>query len=106
MPKRSKSSARWLAEHANDEFVKRAQREGWRSRAVFKLAQIQETEKLLRPGMRMVDLGSAPGGWSQYAARIIGGSRRVGASDIVPRDVIAGVELVQGEFCETVVMEQ
>jgi len=62
MPKRTKSSARWLAEHANDEFVKRAQREGWRSRAVFKLAQIQETERLLRPGIRCVDLGAAPGG--------------------------------------------
>ena len=90
MPKRSKSSARWLAEHANDEFVKRAQREGWRSRAVFKLAQIQETERLLRPGIRCVDLGAAPGGWSQYAARIVGGASRIVATDILPMDAIPG----------------
>src|SRR5580693_4857039 len=106
MPKRTKSSARWLAEHANDEFVKRAQREGWRSRAVFKLAQIQEAERLLRPGMRMVDLGSAPGGWSQYAARIVGGASRIVATDILPMDAIPGVEFVQGDFREESVLEQ
>jgi 23S rRNA (uridine2552-2'-O)-methyltransferase len=106
MPKRTKSSSRWLAEHANDEFVKRAQREGWRSRAVFKLAQIQEAEKLLRPGMRVVDLGSAPGGWSQYAARISGGTSRIVATDILPMDAIAGVEFVQGDFRETSVLDQ
>src|SRR3979490_2640626 len=106
MPKRSKSSARWLAEHANDEFVKRAQREGWRSRAVFKLAQIQETERLLRPGIRCVDLGAAPGGWSQYAARIIGGAGRLVATDILPMDAIAGVDFVQGDFRGEAVLEQ
>jgi len=106
MPKRSKSSARWLAEHASDEFVKRAQKEGWRSRAVFKLAQIDETERLLRPGMRCVDLGAAPGGWSQYAARIIGGSSRIVATDILPMDAIPGVEFVQGDFREAAVLEQ
>jgi len=107
MPKRSKSSARWLAEHASDEFVKRAQREGWRSRAVFKLAQIQETERLLRPGIRCVDLGSAPGGWSQYAARIIGGgSSRIVATDILAMGAIPGVDFVQGDFRETAVLEQ
>src|SRR5271170_4547396 len=106
MPKRSKSSARWLAEHANDEFVKRAQKEGWRSRAVFKLAQIQETERLLRPGIRCVDLGAAPGGWSQYAARIIGGASRIVATDILPMDAIPGVDFVQGDFREEVVLEQ
>jgi 23S rRNA (uridine2552-2'-O)-methyltransferase len=105
MPKRSKSSARWLAEHANDEFVKRAAKEGWRSRAVFKLAQIQESERLLRPGIRCVDLGAAPGGWSQYAARIIGGGRMV-ATDILPMDAIVGVEFVQGDFREEAVLEQ
>src|SRR5260370_24544625 len=98
MPKRSKSRARWLAEHANDEFVTRAQREGWRSRAVFKLAQIQETERLLRPGIRCVDLGSAPGGWSQYAARIIGGTSRIVATDILAMGAIPGVDFVQGDF--------
>ena len=106
MPKRSKSSARWLAEHASDEFVKRAQKEGWRSRAVFKLAQIQETERLLRPGIRCVDLGAAPGGWSQYAARIIGGAGRIVATDILNMDAIAGVEFVQGDFREAAVMEE
>jgi 23S rRNA (uridine2552-2'-O)-methyltransferase len=106
MPKRTKSSARWLAEHANDEFVKRAQREGWRSRAVFKLAQIQETERLLRPGIRCVDLGAAPGGWSQYAARIIGGTGRMVATDILAMDAIPGVDFVQGDFREAAVLEQ
>src|SRR5258708_6830354 len=107
MPKRSKSSARWLAEHASDEFVKRAQREGWRWRAVFKLAQIREAERLLRPGIRCVDLGSAPGGWSQYAARIIGGgSSRIVATDILAMDAIPGVDFVQGDFREPAVLEQ
>ncbi|HSY95171.1 MAG TPA: 23S rRNA (uridine(2552)-2'-O)-methyltransferase RlmE [Steroidobacteraceae bacterium] len=105
MPKRSKSSARWLAEHANDEFVKRAQKEGWRSRAVFKLAQIQASERLLRPGMRCVDLGAAPGGWSQYAARIVGPGRIV-ATDILAMDPIPGVDFVQGDFREEAVLEQ
>jgi 23S rRNA (uridine2552-2'-O)-methyltransferase len=106
MPKRSKSSARWLAEHANDEFVKRAAAEGWRSRAVFKLMQIQERERLLRPGIRLVDLGAAPGGWSQYAARIVGGKSRIVATDILPMDAIPGVEFVQGDFREAAVLEQ
>ncbi|HXC20693.1 MAG TPA: 23S rRNA (uridine(2552)-2'-O)-methyltransferase RlmE [Steroidobacteraceae bacterium] len=106
MPKRSKSSARWLAEHANDEFVKRAAAEGWRSRAVFKLAQIQESERLLRPGTRLVDLGAAPGGWSQYAARIVGGKSRIVATDILPMDAIPGVEFVQGDFREEAVVTQ
>ncbi len=106
MPKRSKSSSRWLAEHANDEFVKRAQKEGWRSRAVFKLAQIQDKERLLRPGIRCVDLGAAPGGWSQYAARIVGASGRIVATDILPMDAIPGVEFVLGDFREEAVLEQ
>jgi 23S rRNA (uridine2552-2'-O)-methyltransferase len=106
MVKRSKSSARWLAEHASDEFVKRAQREGWRSRAVFKLAEIQQAERLLRPGMRCVDLGAGPGGWSQYAARIIGGASRIVATDILPMDAIAGVDFVQGDFRDDGVIEQ
>jgi 23S rRNA (uridine2552-2'-O)-methyltransferase len=105
MPKRSKSSARWLAEHADDEFVKRAQREGWRSRAVYKLQEIQERERLLRPGMRCVDLGAAPGGWSQYAARVAGGGCIV-ATDILPMDAIPGVEFVQGDFREAAVLDE
>src|SRR5580692_333196 len=106
MPKRTKSSARWLAEHASDEFVKRARSEGWRSRAVFKLAEIQATERLLRPGIRCVDLGAAPGGWSQYAARIVGGASRIVATDILPMDAIAGVDFVQGDFREEGVFEE
>ena len=105
MPKRSKSSARWLAEHANDEFVKRAHKEGWRSRAVFKLAQIQESERLLRAGMRCVDLGAAPGGWSQYAARIVGPEGRIVATDILPMDAIPGVEFVEGDFREAGILD-
>jgi 23S rRNA (uridine2552-2'-O)-methyltransferase len=106
MPKRTKSSARWLAEHASDEFVKRARAEGWRSRAVFKLAEIQATERLLRPGIRCVDLGAAPGGWSQYAARIVGGAGRIVATDVLPMDAIVGVDFVQGDFREDSVLEQ
>jgi 23S rRNA (uridine2552-2'-O)-methyltransferase len=106
MPKRSKSSARWLAEHANDEFVKRAQREGWRSRAVFKLEEIQRRERLLRPGIRCVDLGAAPGSWSQYAARILGNTSRIVATDILPMDAIPGVEFVQGDFREAAVLDE
>jgi 23S rRNA (uridine2552-2'-O)-methyltransferase len=106
MPKRTKSSARWLAEHASDEFVKRAQREGWRSRAVFKLAEIQQGERLLRPGIRCVDLGAAPGGWSQYAARIVGGASRIVATDVLPMDAIPGVDFVQGDFRDEAVLAQ
>jgi 23S rRNA (uridine2552-2'-O)-methyltransferase len=106
MPKRSKSSARWLAEHANDEFVKEARKQGWRSRAVFKLAQIQQSDKLLRPGMRCVDLGAAPGGWSQYCAKIIGANGRIVATDILPMDGIPGVQFVQGDFRESAVLEE
>lgn len=106
MPKRSKSSARWLAEHASDEFVQRAQREGWRSRSVFKLEEIQRKERLLRPGIRCVDLGAAPGGWSQYAARILGGAGRIVATDILPMEPIAGVEFVLGDFREPRVLDK
>src|SRR5258708_28449263 len=106
MPKRSKSSSRWLAEHHSDEYVLRAQKEGWRSRAVFKLQQIQEAERLMKPGMRCVDLGAAPGGWSQYAARIIGAKGRIVATDILPMEGIAGVEFVQGDFREPDILHQ
>ncbi len=106
MPKRTKSSARWLTEHANDEYVKRAQREGWRSRAVYKLEEIQQRERLLRPGIRCVDLGAAPGSWSQYAAKVLGGKGTLVATDILPMDAIAGVGFVQGDFREPAVLEE
>ena len=98
MPKRSKSSARWLAEHAADPYVKRAHDEGWRSRAAFKLEEIQKSDRLLKPGMTVVDLGAAPGGWSQYAARTLNGKGRVIALDVLDMPAIPGVEFIQGDF--------
>jgi 23S rRNA (uridine2552-2'-O)-methyltransferase len=106
MPKRTRSSARWLAEHASDEYVKRAQRDGWRSRAVYKLEEIQQRERLLRPGIRCVDLGAAPGSWSQYAARRVGSSGRIVATDVLPMDAIPGVEFVLGDFREPAVLAE
>jgi len=106
MAKRTKSSARWLREHADDPYVKQAHAEGWRSRAVFKLEEIQKAERLLRPGIRCVDLGAAPGGWSQYAARILGAASKIVATDILPMDAIVGVEFVQGDFRESGVLEE
>ncbi len=97
---RSKSSRRWLHEHFEDEYVKRAQAEGWRSRAVYKLLEINEKERLLRPGMTVIDLGAAPGGWSQMAADIVGPKGAVFALDILPMDPLPGVEVIQGDFTE------
>ena len=106
MPTRSKSSARWLAEHAADPYVKRAHDEGWRSRAAFKLEEIQKTDRLLKPGMTVVDLGAAPGGWSQYAARRLDGKGRVIALDVLDMPAIPGVEFVQGDFNDESVLGQ
>jgi len=96
---KSKSSRRWLDRHFGDEYVKKAQREGYRSRAVFKLLELQDKDRILRPGMRVVDLGAAPGGWSQVACEIAGPGQVV-ALDILPMEPIAGVELIQGDFRE------
>jgi len=106
MPKRSKSSARWLAEHAADPYVKRAHEEGWRSRAAFKLEEIQKSDRLLKPGMTVVDLGAAPGGWSQYAARRLDGQGRVIALDVLDMPAIPGVEFIQGDFNDESVLGQ
>lgn len=106
MAKRSKSSSRWLGEHFSDAFVKRAQAEGWRSRAVFKLEEIDEKDRLIRPGMTLVDLGAAPGGWSQYAARKLKGRGRVIALDILPMEPLEGVEFLQGDFTEDEPLER
>lgn len=103
---RSKSSARWLREHFTDEYVKRAQEEGYRSRAVYKLLEIQEKDRLLRPGLTVVDLGAAPGGWSQLAARLVGGQGAVIALDMLPMEPLAGVEFIPGDFRETAVLER
>lgn len=106
MARRSKSSERWLREHFSDPFVKRAQAEGWRSRAVFKLEQIDQRERLLKSGMVVLDLGAAPGAWSQYVRRRIGSSGRVVATDLLPMEPLAGVEFLQGDFREDVVFQQ
>ena len=106
MAKRSRSSARWLAEHDADPYVKRAHAEGWRSRAAFKLEEIQRSDRLLRPGMTVVDLGAAPGGWSQYAARVLAGKGRVIALDLLPMPALPGVEFLQGDFGEEGTLER
>lgn len=103
---RSKSSNRWLDEHFNDQYVKQSQKDGYRSRASYKLLELNTKDKLIRPGMRVVDLGSAPGGWSQVAARLVGDKGQVLASDILPMDGIAGVEFFQGDFTEPEVLDQ
>jgi 23S rRNA (uridine2552-2'-O)-methyltransferase len=106
MNRRSRSSGRWLKEHFADPYVQRAKSEGWRSRAVFKLEEIDRRERLLRPGRVCVDLGAAPGAWSQYARRKVGATGRVVASDILAMPELPGVEFVQGDFREELVLEQ
>ncbi|HYX73542.1 MAG TPA: SAM-dependent methyltransferase [Steroidobacteraceae bacterium] len=106
MKRHSRSSARWLKEHFADPFVQRAQSEGWRSRAVFKLEEIDRRAKLLKPGAVCLDLGAAPGAWSQYAARRVGARGRVVATDILPMPELPGVEFVQGDFREPEVFDK
>jgi 23S rRNA (uridine2552-2'-O)-methyltransferase len=101
---RSKSSGRWLQEHFSDRFVQRAKSEGWRSRAIFKLEEIDRREKLLRPGQVVVDLGAAPGAWSQYALGRVGEKGRVVATDLLEVTPLAGVQFVQGDFREPEVL--
>ncbi len=98
---RSKSSHRWLREHFDDPFVKKAQAEGLRSRAAYKLEELLERDRLLRPGMVVVDLGAAPGGWSQMVRRELGDSGRVIALDILEMPSIAGVTFLHGDFRES-----
>ncbi len=105
MAKKRSSSKAWLKEHRDDPYVQQAQREGYRSRACYKLLEIQEKDRLIRPGQTVVDLGSAPGGWSQVAADLVGHSGRVIASDILPMDSLAGVEFIEGDFTEEAVFE-
>lgn len=87
-----------MKEHREDPYVQQAQREGYRSRACYKLLEIQEKDRVIRPGMTVLDLGSAPGGWSQVAVALVGHSGRVIASDILPMDSLAGVEFIEGDF--------
>jgi 23S rRNA (uridine2552-2'-O)-methyltransferase len=98
MPRRTGSSQRWRQRQERDIYVEQAGRGGWRSRAVFKLEQIQAKERLLRAGTVCVDLGSAPGSWSQLAARLVGPSGRVIAVDLLPMEPLTGVEFLQGDF--------
>lgn len=100
MPKRSASSRRWLREHAEDPYVLRAQQEGYRSRSAYKLLEMQARDRLVRPGMRIVDLGAAPGGWSQVAAGLVGERGIVVASDILPMAGLEHTQFVQGDFTE------
>ncbi|WP_275441532.1 23S rRNA (uridine(2552)-2'-O)-methyltransferase RlmE [Psychrobium sp. MM17-31] len=102
---RTKSSNRWMEEHFNDHYVQKAQKMGLRSRAVFKLEEIQTKDKLMKPGMTVVDLGAAPGGWSQYAAKVVGDAGQVIACDILPMDALPGVAFLQGDFREEKVLE-
>ncbi|MEJ5864570.1 23S rRNA (uridine(2552)-2'-O)-methyltransferase RlmE [Pseudomonas farsensis] len=106
MVQRSKSSSNWLREHFNDPFVKQAQKDGYRSRASYKLLEIQEKDRLIRPGMSVIDLGAAPGGWSQVTSRLIGGQGRLIASDILEMDSIPDVTFIQGDFTQDEVLQQ
>jgi 23S rRNA (uridine2552-2'-O)-methyltransferase len=90
----------WIKQHINDPYVKQSQKDGYRSRASYKLLEIVEKERMIRPGMTIVDLGSSPGGWSQVASRLVGHEGRVHALDILPMDPIAGVDFIQGDFTE------
>ena len=106
MSRRSKSSGRWLEEHFSDPFVRQAKDQGLRSRAAFKLEEIDRAEKLIFPGAAIVDLGAAPGGWSQYAARRLAGRGLVFALDLLPMDAVPGVTFLQGDFREQPVLDE
>jgi 23S rRNA (uridine2552-2'-O)-methyltransferase len=104
--KPSKTSKQWMREHINDPFVHLAQKEGYRSRAAYKLLEIDTKDHLLKPGMVVVDLGATPGGWSQVAARQVGRGGKVVALDLLPLDPLAGVDFIQGDFREEIVLKQ
>ena len=104
--KRSKSSSRWMQEHFADEYVRLAQKQGYRSRAIYKLEEIQQKDQLIKPGMVVVDLGAAPGGWCQLAVKHVGRKGRVIALDILPMDAMDGVEIITGDFREQIVLDQ
>jgi 23S rRNA (uridine2552-2'-O)-methyltransferase len=103
---RSKSSSRWLQEHVNDPYVKQAQKDGYRSRSSYKLIELNQKDRLIRPGMLVLDLGSAPGGWSQVAGALVGDKGRVLATDILPMDPLKNVDFIQGDFREESVLNR
>lgn len=106
MAARSKSSKAWLNEHVNDHYVHQAQKDGYRARAAYKLLEINEKDRLIQPGTVLADLGSAPGSWSQVAAKLAGGTGKVFALDILPMEPIAGVDFIQGDFRESTVLAE
>ena len=106
MAARSKSSQQWLQEHNNDYYVKRAQEDGYRSRASYKLLEINKKDRLFKPSSVVVDLGSSPGGWSQVAAKLVGSKGKVIASDILQMDSIAGVDFILGDFTDTDILQK
>lgn len=103
--KRTSSSQRWLARHHADYYVAQARQAGYRSRSAYKLLEIQQKDKIFTPGMRIVDLGAAPGGWSQVAAQCVGGKGKVLAIDILPMESLKGVDIVQGDFQKMEILE-
>lgn len=106
MAQRSKSSARWLREHFNDPYVKQAQEQGYRSRAAFKLKEILQRDKLFTKGMRVLDVGAAPGGWTQVISEMIGDAGHIWAVDLLPMDPFPGVEFIQGDLTDEAVYER
>jgi len=103
---RTKSSSEWLRRHVNDPYVKQAQLDGYRSRSAYKLIELNEKDRLIKPGMRIMDLGSAPGGWSQVAGKLVGKKGRVLATDILPMDPVPNVDFIQGDFTDEAIVEQ
>jgi 23S rRNA (uridine2552-2'-O)-methyltransferase len=95
-----------MSRHLSDPFVKQAQKDGYRSRSAYKLVELNEKDRLIRPGMRLLDLGSAPGGWSQVAGKLVGDKGRVLATDILPMDALRNVDFIQGDFTEELVVQQ
>ncbi len=106
MAKNKSSSRRWLVEHHSDSFVKQAREAGYRSRAVFKLEEIQNKDRLIRPGMNVVDLGAAPGGWLQYLSQVMKGKGSIIGLDILPVEPLANVEVIEGDFREQDVLDE
>ena len=103
---RTKSSNEWLRRHVNDPFVKQAQLDGYRSRSAYKLIELNEKDRLIKPGMRIMDLGSAPGGWSQVAGKLVGRKGRVLATDILPMDPVVNTDFIQGDFTDEKIVDQ
>ena len=103
---KSKSSKGWLKEHFDDEYVRRSQKDGYRSRAIYKLIEIDQKGRLVKPGMTIVDLGAAPGGWSEYCVKKLGKKGKVIALDILPMEPIDGVTIIEGDFREDSVFEE